>query len=224
MDLTIEHPADSDSVVHITLEDDESDDVLRDAIALSANAGAAPTWVHGSTAQRDAVMSKEGFVSSRSLLQMRVALPVAPSGMLTRRLELSDIDPLIEVNNRAFAWHPEQSGLTRSKFEADMAKPWFDRGGIRLFEAENRLAGFCWTKVHSEPEELGEIYVIALDPDFHGRGLGTAMTLAGLEWLSDLDLDTAMLFVESDNDPAVGTYRRIGFGVHRIDKLWSARR
>ena len=39
-----------------------------------------------------------------------------------------------------------------------------------------QLAGFCWTRVHAEHDPpLGEIYVIAVDPDFKGRGLGRAV-------------------------------------------------
>jgi len=75
--------------------------------------------------------------------------------------------------------------------------------------------------VHSDPEALGEIYVIAVDPAFHGQGLGKAMTLAGLQWLNEHGLSTGMLYVESDNEAAVATYEKIGFHIHRTDTLWT---
>ena len=160
---------------------------------------------------------------------MRAPLPVPAPGIETRAFTSADIDDFVAVNNRAFHWHPEQSGLTPEAVHRDMNTDWFDADGFRLHHINGQLAGFCWTKIHRNPEQLGEnpntrdlgeIYVIAVDPAFHGQGLGKAMTLAGLQWLSNAGLQTAMLYVESDNEPAVATYERIGFTTHRIDTLW----
>ena len=52
-----------------------------------------------------------------------------------------------------------------------MREPWFDPDGFRLHERDGRLAAFCWTKVTTTSASC-EIYVIAVDPDFHGLGLG----------------------------------------------------
>jgi len=220
-ELRVERREGLPSVVHITV--DPADDVtaFEDALALGANAGAdASLWVHGTSDASNEVMAAAGFTSDRTLLQMRRGLPAPPSGMRTRGFTTDDIDEFVAVNNRAFSWHPEQSGLTAESVRDQMNEPWFDPDGFRLHHIDGRLAGFCWTKVHTEPEHLGEIYVIALDPDFHGRGLGKPMTLAGLDHLAATGLDTAMLYVESDNTSAVATYESLGFGVHRTDKLW----
>ena len=67
---------------------------------------------------------------------------------------------------------------------------------------------------------MGEIYAVAVDPDFHGRGIAVPLTLAGLQWLAAQGPRTGMLYVEHDNDPAVATYRRIGFTVHHADRAY----
>jgi mycothiol synthase len=105
-----------------------------------------------------------------------------------------------------------------------VAQPWFDPDGLRLYERDGRLAGFCWTKIHRRPlplDDLGEIYVIGVDPDHHGQGLGVPMTAAGLDWLAGRGLRVGMLYVEAGNQPAIRTYERLGFGIVRTDRAWS---
>jgi mycothiol synthase len=78
------------------------------------------------------------------------------------------------------------------------------------------MAAFCWTKVHPATEtepKVGEIYVIAVDPDFHGCGLGKQLTLAGLEHLSNTGITTALLYVDANNAAAVSMYEQLGFSV-----------
>ncbi|MEM9131006.1 MAG: mycothiol synthase [Actinomycetota bacterium] len=166
---------------------------------------------------------------TRVLHQMRAPLPVTVEPLASRAYRAhDDLEALRSVNNRAFATHPDQGGRTAEQLLGPMAEPWFRPEGVRLHEIDGRLAGFCWTKIHAErPNDdgpatpaLGEIYVIGVDPDFHGRGLGVPMTAAGLVWLTEQGLTTAMLYVEADNAPALRTYERLGFEIVRSDAAW----
>ena len=188
----------------------------------SGASGAARLWIREVADGDDEVAQAHGFRPYRDLWQLRCRLPPnQPSNLPTRAFRESDIDEFVAVNNRSFHWHPEQSGLTADAVHEQMAETWFNADGFRLHHREDRLAGFCWTKIHrDETPPLGEIYVIAVDPDFAGRGLGGPMTLSGLEWLADRGLRTGMLYVESDNHPANAVYRRIGFQHHHTDRAY----
>jgi mycothiol synthase len=134
----------------------------------------------------------------------------------TRPFTPGDADAWLRVNNRAFSDHPEQGGWTPEMLALRTAEPWFDPEGFRLYEHDGRLAAFCWTKVHREmTPPVGEIYVIGVDPDLHGRGLGRELTLAGLDWMVEHGLESAMLYVDSGNTPAVRLYERLGFAITR---------
>ena len=98
------------------------------------------------------------------------------------------------------------------------AEPWFEPEGFLLHHRDGRLAAFCWTKIHrDETPVLGEIYVIAVHPDFHGAGLGKQMTVAGLTSIAARGVDHGMLFVDRANTAAFDMYVHLGFHVHRTD-------
>ena len=164
-----------------------------------------------------------GFHLDRTLLQMRVALPLRRhdgTAVPTRAFVVgNDEGAWLEVNNRAFAAHHEQGGWTVDTLRRRQREPWFDPSGFLLHERDGRLAGFCWTKLHRDTTPvMGEIYVIAVHPDFHGLGLGRALTEAGLDSIAARGVQVGMLYVDQANTAAVALYRSLGFEVHRTDQ------
>jgi mycothiol synthase len=197
-------------------------DALLDVLGETSD-GSVQVWIREIDDNADAVAISMGCVRYRDLWQLRCPLPAAASGLSTRAFTPADIEEFVGVNNRAFHWHPEQGSLTVEAVKATMAEEWFNADGFRLLHHDetNELIGYCWTKVHAAHKPpLGEIYVIAIDPSQHGRGLGKPMTLAGLEWLSDQGLEDGMLYVESDNVPANATYAALGFTRHHTDRAY----
>lgn len=181
-------------------------------------------WVFEPTISHVEVARLVGLTPGRVLHQMRRPLPLAdPHTQLNVRTFRIGHDETawLEVNNRAFAHHPEQGGWNLDTLESRMAQPWFDPTGFVIHEIEGRIAGFCWTKVDPEVDPaLGEIYVIAVDPDFNGRGLGSALVVAGLDNMARRGITEAMLFVDAENRPAVEMYERLGFRVTRTDRAF----
>lgn len=72
--------------------------------------------------------------------------------------------------------------------------------------------GFVAVKLHSE-DSMGEIHMVAVDPDYQGRGIGSALTEFALDWMRNAGMSLAM--VETGNDPghapARYTYEKAGF-------------
>jgi len=188
-------------------------------------------WVNGVDDDVDALVTAAGFERLSEQLQMRVPLPLAeqpkwPDGVTVRTFAPgSDDAAWLRVNNLAFATHRDQGGWVEATLEARMAEPWFDPEDFLLAIDRNRLAGFCWTKVHApapgDAGPVGEIYVIGVDPDRQGTGLGRALTVGGLQHLAtDRHCPIGMLYVDGANPAALGLYRSLGFTTHHRDRAY----
>ncbi|WP_405133662.1 mycothiol synthase [Nocardia sp. NBC_01388] len=204
------------------------------AAALAAGGPDARVWAHGNLPPAQAVAARLGLRVARELWQMRrdLATPELPELVIPAGLELrtyagpSDDAEILRVNGAAFSWHPEQGAWTERDIEARRAEPWFDPKGLFLaFDPADpdRILGFHWTKVHfDEDPQIGEVYVVGVDPQAQGRGLGRLLTLAGLHYLRDRGLGAVLLYTEADNAAAVNTYTKLGFGPAHVDVAYAA--
>jgi len=182
-------------------------------------------WAHGQQPAAAALARRWGFRRERVLWQMRRSLfaplpaPRLPAGIGLRPfVPGQDEQAWTEVNNRAFADHPDQGHWGIEEVRTREHEPWFDPAGFIIAEREDgTIAGFHWTKVHGgghgahDHEPIGEVYIVGVDPSAQGLGLGPALTLAGLRHLRSRGLAQAMLYVDESNVRAIAVYERLGF-------------
>lgn len=186
-------------------------------------------WAHGDLPAARALAESRQLAPSRALLVLRLRMATAPDvpdlpGATLRAFREEDVDAIIAINGRAFSSHPEQGAMDRADFDNRRAQDWFDPAGLFVAERDGQVLGFHWTKVEtadSPQDRVGEVYVVGVDPDAHGGGLGKALTARGLRHLWDTGLRTVDLYVEGDNAPALAVYHRLGFTEHARDVLWS---
>ncbi|KAA2261039.1 mycothiol synthase [Solihabitans fulvus] len=198
----------------------------RVGVPLPATEGAPErlrVWAHGDHAGAVGLARTLGMAKVRELWQMRLVLADEPTGAaLPDGVRLRSFVPdqdeaaVVLVNHRAFSWHPEQGAMTEEDVRGKEQEEWFDPKGFLLaVDDADALLGFHWTKVHSPG--VGEVYVVGVDPDAQGGGLGRALTMAGLRRLWDVGVREVLLYVEADNAPAVHVYTRLGFARHAAD-------
>ncbi|MGY1641100.1 mycothiol synthase [Geodermatophilus sp. SYSU D00703] len=195
-------------------------------------------WAHGDLPGSAQLAAERGYTRARVLLQMRRDLAEVdphparrlPEGVTVRPFRPGrDEQAWLRVNARAFATHPEQGSWTETDLLLREAEPWFDPAGFFLAwrgepDDGGTLLGSHWTKVHPPgdegPEAVGEVYVLGIDPDAQGMGLGRALTGLGLAHLRARGLAQVLLYVEEDNTAAVTLYERSGFTRHAVDVSW----
>ena len=186
--------------------------------------GARAWWAHGDLPAARRLAEIHGLVPQRRLWRYERTLldslppAVFPDGWSVRPFRPEDVQQMLAVNRAAFADLPDQGGWTVADIVARQTAAWFRDDDLLVLVEGERLRGFHWTKVRGAG--VGEVYVVALSPEVRGRGLGCALTLAGLEHLQARDCDSAMLFVDEDNVAAVRTYRNLGFEPVRLDVLY----
>ncbi len=184
-------------------------------------------WVPNPEASQELALVGAGFTPDREVVQLRMPLPAsipetAPNLQLRPFQVGKDEMEWLELNNRAFMWHPDQGDWDLATLEERETEPWFDPVGFLILETDGVMRGFCWTKVHegSEPR-MGEIYVIAVDPDLVGSGTGRGLLAAGLDHLANArGVTTAMLYVESSNVRARKLYDSFGFRADHLDRRY----
>ncbi len=183
---------------------------IRAAVGLVPEGEAHSFWSFRE-AQVDAA-HRLGYAELRAVLRMTgsiddIALRPVPGVEITP-IRDTDIPMIVEINNRAFAGHREQGAMTEAGFLAMAELAWFRLDGVLVARAAQGVIGFCVTK--REGSEVGEVYLLAVDPDASGMGLGSALAAAGFNVLADQGATRAVVWTDETNRAAIRVYRMLG--------------
>lgn len=202
------------------------------ALVARTGGGLLYLWVRRVDDAHTTLAARAGFAVQRELLLMhralpdRPAVPPPPEGVVLGSYRPGTDDAeLLRVNNAAFAGHPEQGGWSRAQLEERRALDWFHPEGIILAWRGDTLLGFHWTKWHGHDAEempsahapVGEVYVLAVDPEAQGLGLGRTLLAAGLAHLYGRGCRQAILYVDAAHHGPVALYRSAGFTTDHME-------
>ena len=141
--------------------------------------------------------------------------------MLIEAYDESKLDAIVELSLRA--WAPVFASLEvafgPAVFRAFYRGDWraaqrrsvtaaCSTPDVRVSVASEagRTAGFVALKLHPD-DQMGEIYMIAVDPDFQRRGIATRLIDHAVAWFRSAGMSIVM--VETGGDPGHAPARRV---------------
>ncbi len=176
------------------------------------------------------VLSRLGFEFVRRFLELRLDIAKVPwqntdqAALGCRHLRYSEEDRLTQIQNRSFAgtWGYNLNTVEEIIYRVNLSN--CSPEDVVLTYDRDKVIGYCWTEITYEGEagigeRKGRIFMLGVDPDYRGRGVGKRVLLAGLAHLKSKGLRVAELTVDSDNKVACALYRSVGFEV-RTSSLW----
>jgi GNAT superfamily N-acetyltransferase len=117
------------------------------------------------------------------------------------------------------AFYPDNWRVSQQKAVEDVCAA--DDTNVWVALNNGSTVGFVAVKLHSE-SSMGEIYMIAVDPDFQGQGIGTALMEFALDWMKDAGMSVAMVETGGDrgHERARRTYEKLGFGLFPVARYF----
>ncbi len=105
--------------------------------------------------------------------------------------------------------HPDWRSSQRRAVESVCKAP---DDAVWVAVEAHQVVGFAALRLHKE-DRMGEIYMIAVDPDFQRRGIATALTDHAFTYFKEAGMTTVMVETGGDpgHAPARRTYESAGF-------------
>jgi len=118
------------------------------------------------------------------------------------------------LHDEAYAGGPDYSPMDDEELALLRAREGFQ---LRFADVDGESIGFCQTHEYAD-----QIYInsLGLTPAWRGHGVGKSLLLDGIAHLRERGYDEVRLTVRSDNTPAVGLYRDVGFEAEDVATTW----
>jgi len=194
--------------------------------------------IHANISQ-DSLMAKRfltnmGFTFVRRFLELRLDLSetdlpeISKIAPRCRSLQPSEEGRLTQLQNRSFTGTWGFNPNTIEEIIHRISLPNSSPDDIFLTFDSDKPVGYCWTRIEfwknkAPGEGTGRIYMLGVDPDYRGEGLGRQLLLVGLSYLKSKGLRVGELTVDSENKIAGALYKSVGFKL-RTSSLWYEKR
>lgn len=127
---------------------------------------------------------------------------------MIRKMLISDVDAVYEIENEAF-------------FE-----PWTKRGLIKDLEDNSFLEHFVYEKdgkvvgfyIISKITDLVEIFTIAVKKEYRSQKIGSTLLEEIIKFSKENDVTEIWLEVSTRNTTAISLYQKYGFEIQKIRK------
>jgi mycothiol synthase len=172
------------------------------------------------------LLARMGFTLVRRFLELRLDLykrhlqEIGNHPPYYRPLQSGEGESLTQLQNRCFAGSWGYNANTLEEINYRIKLPNCSPEDIILAFDSDKPIGYCWTRINPQKnkapsEGTGRIYMLGVDPDYQGRGLGRQLLLIGLSYLKSKGLRVVELTVDHENKAARTLYKSVGF------KLWT---
>jgi mycothiol synthase len=146
--------------------------------------------------------------------------PVWPEGVRVATFDGSDdmLRAWTDAYNESFAEHYRYFPAGLDRLRQMIADPGFRPDGVMIAWRNGAIAGFCRNELHSGRGEIGTLGVVRSS---RGIGLGRALLRWGSRWLASAQPNAVTLYVDGENESALGLYRSEGWEVQRSREIWT---
>jgi ribosomal protein S18 acetylase RimI-like enzyme len=148
--------------------------------------------------------------------------------MKLNQAEIQDFDSIISFYDDVTDRTPEIGKYARwSKRKhptLEGIKAYIEEGSMYLFKEDNVIVGAMAVTMHQDEDyhpiewlqqvaddKVAVIHILAVNPDYQGKGMGTEMILEAIRLAKDNGMQAIRLDALASNTPAHKIYERLGF-------------